>query len=113
MKRLQNYVRAFYEIINSDLDEVLKEVEPYEDKIREMEKAIEYLIRKNLAEAKISRGREIQKKFNLLYNVDENLNTKELLVAARANEDEENNLNLRDEERQDLIKLRKISEKND
>lgn len=113
MKSLQNYLRAFYEIINSDLDEVLKEVEPYEDKIREMEKKIEYLIKKNLAEAKISRGKELQKKFDILSNVDENLNPEELLIAARAKDNEEGNLKLSDEERQDLIKLRKILDKND
>lgn len=113
MKRLQNYLRAFYEIINSDLDEVLKEVEPYKDKIREMKMEIEYLISKNLAEAKISRGREIQKKFDSLSNINETLDTEELLIAARTKDNEENYLNLSDEEKQDLINLRKISGKND
>lgn len=113
MKKNMSYLEALYEIINSDIDEVLEEVKPYEDKIQKMINDFDKLIKKNLAEAKISRGRAIQKKFDEDEEFKSEFNYQDLLVAARANNNEISELKLSEEEIKDLHKLHIIKKKDD
>lgn len=106
MEKKELLLKLFYEIVNSDPEDILKSTEHLKDDIEELRKDIDALIRKNLAQARIEEGRKLQQMFdNEQETTQEDFSS--VSMAARAENDNFSE-ELSDEEKADLSKLIKI-----
>jgi esterase/lipase len=111
MKKLENILKLIYDIVNDDQEEVTRETEQYNEEIEKLEKDIFTLIKKNLADAKIERGKKLQKLFEESKGDLDKIEKIDFSVAARSEQDNFIHNDLSKEELMDISRLKQAQEK--
>ncbi|MEM4396801.1 MAG: hypothetical protein QXR30_04060 [Candidatus Woesearchaeota archaeon] len=106
MDKIDVLLKFFYEMVNSDPEEVRKETEDLQEDIDRLKEKLETLIRKNLAEARIEAGKKLQQ----MFDAEQETAVDDLSSISLAARSETDNFSekLSDEEKEDLNKLSKI-----